>query len=146
MLGHIYYTLGLIPLLMTLAIIIKLRDYNRVKEWYSKFEKVTGGKPKQEDFRSTDEYSIYTGVSGIMILDFIWIILGLLTQSWYIFLFILSFTIVLNIIKKAISLDIISRLTTAIIIITKFSVYLYLIINHFHLHYNTWEVVKSLIQ
>lgn len=142
-LGHIYYTIGLIPLLMSLAVLIKLRDYNRVKEWASKFEEITKSKPKKTDFRSTEEYSIYTGVSGVLAVDFIWCVLGLLTQSWYVFLSILTISLVLNFVKRSINLNPISTIITSIILITKFSVYLYLIINHFHLHYDTWQVVKG---
>lgn len=146
MLGHIYYTLALIPLLMTLAIIIKLNEYNKIKEWYSKFEEITKSKPKKEDFRSVDEYGIYAGTSGIMYIDFIWVLLGLLTASWYVFLSILAISIVVNILKKIPLIKIMSPIFNYILLSVKFSVYLYLIINHFHLHNNTWQMVIDYIK
>ncbi len=142
-LGHIYYALGLIPLLMTLAVFIKLKDYNKTKEWYSKFEKVTGKKPLKSEFRTLDEYNLYTGVSGITVIDFIWVILGLLTQSWYIFIAIMLLSVVVNLIKKSIGINLISNTLTGILLITKFSVYLYLIINHFHLHLDAWDIITK---
>lgn len=144
--GHIYYALGLIPLLMTLAMLVKLSEYNRIKEWYIKFEEITKSKPKKTDFRTPEEYNTYTGISGIVIVDFLWIILGILTQSWYIFLTILAISIIINGVKKLTSINVVSDILTSIILITKFSVYLYLIINHFHLHYDTWQVVKDFIK
>lgn len=128
---------------MSLAILLKLRDYNKVKEWYIKFEEITKSKPKKTDFRSIDEYGIYAGVSGIMAIDFIWITLGLLTQSWYVFLAMLAMSLILNFIKNRINLNPVSTIITSIILITKFSVYLYLTINHFHLHYDTWTLIKG---
>lgn len=142
-LGHVYYTLGLIPLLMSLAVLIKLSDYNRVREWYFKFEEITKSKPKKTDFRSIDEYNIYAGVSGVIAVDFIWSVLGLLTQSWYVFLSLLIMSLTLNIIRKSINISTISSIISSIILFTKFSVYLYLIINHFHLHYDTWQLIKG---
>ncbi len=143
MLGDIYYTLGLIPLFMTLALLIKLKEYNRVKEWYIKFEEVTKIKPIKSDFRTDSEYTTFIGASGIMAIDFMWMMLGILTQSWYVFLFVLIISLVLNKIKTGIKITILSNFLTFIIIANKFLVYLYLIINHFHLHIDTWEVVKS---
>jgi hypothetical protein len=142
-LGHIYYALGLIPLLMALAVLIKLKDYNKTKEWYSKFEKVTGKKPLKSEFRSVDEYNIYTGVSGITMMDLTWVILGLLTQSWYVFISIIVLSVIVNLIKKSVGLNVISNVLTGFLLITKFSVYLFLIINHFHLHYDVWDILKN---
>lgn len=145
MLGDIYYALGLIPLLMTLGLLIKLREYNRTKEWYIKFEEVTKKKPLKSDFRSDDEYTTFIGASGIMAIDFVWVSLGLLTQSWYVFLFVLIYSIMFNMLKKAVNVNIISNIFTFIIISNKFLVYLYLIVNHFHLHIDTWMIIKSII-
>jgi len=146
MLGHIYYVIGLIPMLMALAILTKLREFNRVKIWKAKFEEITKRPAKKEDFRSIEEYNTFAGVNGIMIIDFIWIVLGLLTGSWYIFLSLISVSIIVNFIRKAINLSIVSNILFGILLITKFLVYLYLIINHFHLHYDTWELIKNYLQ
>ena len=145
-LGHIFYAIGLIPLLMLTATLIKLREYNKIKKWYNKFEEVTKKKPIKGEFRTPDEYNLFAGVSGIIAIDLVWMLLGLLTQSWYVFLAVLSLSIVLNLTKKLIGTNIISNSMTAIVLFVKISIYLYLIINHFHLHYNTWQLVQNYIK
>ena len=145
MLGHIYYVIGLIPMLMALATLTKIREFNNIKIWKSKFEEITKRPVRKEDFRSIDEYNTYAGINGIMIIDFIWVVLGLLTGSWYVFLTMLSISLLVNFIRKM-TISVISNILFSILLISKFLVYLYLIINHFHLHYDTWNLIKNYLQ
>lgn len=143
--GDLFYASGLIPLLLMISFLLKIRNFNRVSEWYIKFEKVTGKVPKKSDYRTPDEYDIYTGVSFISIIDFVWMILGLLSNNWYVFLSLMLLSIIVNLSKKYINIILISNFLTFLLISVKIFVYLCLILNHFHFHYDIWKVLKSII-
>jgi hypothetical protein len=141
--GNIYYALGLIPLLMTILVFLKLKEITKIQEWYLKFEKITQKKPIKSDFRSIDEYNIHIGIISIYTIDFIWVILGILTQNWYIFILIIILTLITNFTKKSVGLNLVSMALSGFILSIKFFVYLFLIINHFHLHYDIWKLLKN---
>jgi hypothetical protein len=143
--GHLYYLIGLFILFGLFSYIINIRKYNKVKIWYSKYEEVTKSKPLKKDFRSKEDYSLYETLSKFTIFEFIWVVLGILTSSWYVYLFIITISMIINQSLRKVSIQSISNGVSFILSIFKFSVYLYLIINHFHLHYNTWEIVQKVI-
>lgn len=143
-LGHIYYTLGLIVILSVVFMLIKLNTYLLAKEWYLKFEKVTGKKPAKSDFRSQDELTVFYGISSLSVVEFIWIVAGLLTSSWYVYLSLLVYSFIMGYINKSTSLLFVKRITIGHFLIIKIFVYLYLVVNHFHLHYDTLQIIKDL--
>lgn len=144
MLGHIYYTFGLIMIVSLLTILFKFNKISNIREWYTKFKKVTGKIPKEKDFRSKEESILYNSFSSLLVIEFTWTILGLLTNSWYVFLLLFTITLIINLIKKPIEFTIIDKILVFILILIKLLAYLYLVINHFHLHFNTWSYIKMI--
>jgi hypothetical protein len=142
MIGHIYYIFGFIPLLLGLAILLKLRKHIEIDQWCIKFEEITKNKPTKEDFRSPEEFNLKSGVEFINGIDLMWMILGIVSQSWYIFISLIMLSLVVSTIKKAIGFNTVSTALTGILLFAKISIYLFLIINHFHLHYDILRVIK----
>ena len=144
MLGHIYYSFGLLIIISLLTILIKFNQITNIREWYLKFKKVTNKTPKEKDFRNKEEFDLYKTFSSISLVDFIWTIGVLLTSSWYIFIFISIFTLVINFIKKPIEFTTIDKVIGFKVVLVKLLIYLYLIINHFHLHIDSWNYIKMI--
>ena len=70
MLWHIYYAFGLIIVVSLLTILIKFNQISNIREWYSKFKKVTGKTPKEKDFRSKEESVLYSSFSSVLLFEF----------------------------------------------------------------------------
>jgi len=145
MIGHIYYTIGLIVVLSVLSMIMKFNKMNSIKEWFDKYKKITGKEPEKKDFRSKEENELYTGLSTLGVFEFIWALGGLLTGSWYIFLSLMIYAIIIGLIIKPFRYTFIGTLLSIHFLILKFFVYLFLVINHFHLHYDILGIVKQII-
>jgi hypothetical protein len=145
MLGHIFYATGLVVLLMLLSYILQFSKIYDISRWYKKFKEKTNKVPVESDFNSKDDFTLFNSSQVFLLIDIIWLVGGLLTSSWYIFLFlIILFSIIKNIDK--LNLAMISKIVFCIFYSFKFIVYLYLIINHFHLHIDTLDLVKELIK
>ena len=145
MIGHIYYAIGLLVAFSILSIILRFRKIYSTKEWAEKYEKVTGKKPIRKDYRNKEEHSA-SETSGILSsIEIMWIIGGFITNSWYVFGSILVISFLLNLIIKPIKFTFFHKYISLSFLMTKFSVYLYLIINHFHLHLDTWSIIRQYI-
>ena len=145
MIGHIYYAIGLLVAFSILSIILRFRKIYSTKEWIEKYEKVTGKKPIRKDYRSREEYSASETSSILSSIELMWIIGGFITNSWYVFGSILVISFLLNLIIKPIKFTFFHKYISLSFLILKFSVYLYLIINHFHLHLDTWSIIRQYI-
>lgn len=145
MIGHIYYAIGLIVTFSILSIILKFRKIYSTKEWIEKYEKVTGKKPLKKDYRTKDEYSSYETSGILYMVELGWVILGFITASWYIFGSLLILSYLLNILIKPIKYTFFHKYISLSFLLFRFFVYLYLIINHFHLHLDTWSFIKQFI-
>lgn len=143
MLGHIYYAIGLFVLISLITYITKFKKITSVREWVEKFKTVTGKDPKKDDYRSKEELNLFLGISILSLGEVIWALGGLLTGSWYVFLSMFVYAIILNLLIKPIKFTLFGKIVILHFIVLKFLVYLYLIINHFHLHYDTLSIIKS---
>jgi hypothetical protein len=142
MLGHIYYAFGLIIVVSLLTILVKFKQITNIREWYTKFKKVTGKTPKEKDFRSKEESALYNSFSSLLLFEFTWTILGLLTNSWYVFLLLFIITLIINLLRKPIEFTFVDKMMGFLVILSKLMIYLYLVINHYHLHFDTWSYIK----
>lgn len=145
MIGHIYYAIGLLVAFSILSIILRFRKIYSTKEWIEKYEKVTGKKPIRKDYRSREEYSASETSSILSSIELMWIIGGFITNSWYVFGSLLIISFLLNLIIRPIKFTFFHKYISLSFLMTKFSVYLYLIINHFHLHLDTWSIIRQYI-
>ena len=59
-LSHIYYIFGIIVILSNISYILKFNKIFSVLEWYTIFKEVTGYKPKFNDFRKKEDYTLFT--------------------------------------------------------------------------------------
>lgn len=145
MLGQIYYGIGLIFVMISLSMITKFKKINLVKEWFVKFRNITGKDPESKDFRSEEEKNLYVGITTLSTFEFIWLFFGLLTSNWYVFLVILSYGVIVNQIVKPMRFTIAGKIVSLHFLLLKFLVYLFLVINHFHLHYDILNIIKSYV-
>ena len=100
MILNIYYTIGLLALLSTLINLFKFKKFYYLKEWISKFKKVNGNTPKLNEFRTEKDYNNFISLSVSRMVFIIWIIFGLITNNWFIFLSILVINFLINLIIK----------------------------------------------
>ena len=145
MLAHIFYSIGVLFIIRAISSIHRFQQYYSIKEWKSIYSVVIGRNPKDSEFRSKEESDLYNTFSSVLLLEFIWAMGGLLTGSWYIFIFMFIYTLVMNLIKKPIEFTFLGKAIFFKLFLIKLIIYLYLIINHFHLHLDTWSYIKTII-
>lgn len=136
MLGDIFYSIGLLVLLLNTLIISKFITIFKLHEWVTKFKKVTNRIPTRNDYRTKEDQGLLLTWSFTLILTGTWFIIGLLSSNWIIF----SGVIILNFIFNITSFFIkINNIKIAIGIL-KYSIIilsvLFLILNRFHFHIN----------
>ena len=118
-LGHVYYAIGLLVFLSTILVLSKLKSYLVTSEWFSRFEKVTGRKPSKKDFRSDDESNLLSTVAALSVFEFVWVLMGLLTSSWYIYLSLLIYSMIIGVISKLVDISFIRKILTGHFLIVK---------------------------
>jgi hypothetical protein len=146
MLGNIYYIIGILVVLSTISTILKFRKLYSIKEWKEKYEKVIGRKPIKKDFRTKNEYSLLEASNILSVFEFIWVLGGFFTSSWYIFLTIIIASYLFNFILKPFKYTFIHKISVLTFLLSKLCLYLYLIVNHFYLHQNIYGILKSYIK
>ena len=143
MLGHIFYFIGLFIALISLSNVINYFIYLKVRKWSETFKKITNTQPILIDFRNKEEYNIFITYPIFSILQMIWFLIGLISNSWYVFFSIIVLNILLTNFNKLVNVLFVEKITSFTFNIFKLVVILLLIINHFHLHYD-W--IKLLIK
>lgn len=146
MIGNIYYLIGVLVLLSLLSVILKFRKIYSVNEWKEKYEKITGKKPLKREYRSKKEYSLHESSGILGLFELLWIIAGLFTGNWYLFAIVLTISYLFNLILKPFKFSITHKLTSFTFLLCRLCLYLYLIVNHFYLHQNTYSIVKHYIK
>lgn len=139
--GHLFYIYGLITTLLLMAILSKFFLLKNVQEWYEKFEKVTGKKPLKSDFRNEEEYNIYISIQIISVIELLFLIGGFLSASWYIFLSLFILSILLTVILRPIKFFMLSKIIFLFNHLLRVGLYIFLIINHFHLHVDLYKLL-----
>jgi len=141
--GHIYYFLGLLLFLANLGIILKLNKILKTQNWVQSFLKVTNKNPNKKDMPE-GEYQDFVSFNSVMIVNFLWIFFGLISQSWKMFLLTLSIIFLINFLLVLFSkikfLTNILNFTKVCIITVGIAL---LVINHFHIHIDMYEVIKQ---
>ena len=146
MIGNIYYLIGVLVVLSTISSILKFGKLYSLKEWKEKYEKIIGRKPSKRDFRSKKEYSLSESSNILGLFELIWIIGGFFTASWYLFGIMILISYTLNVILNPIKFTILHKFVSFTFLLSRLCLYLYLIVNHFYLHQNTYSIVKSYIK
>lgn len=139
--GHLFYIYVLLTTVLLFPIITKFFRLKTIQEWYTKFEKVTGKKPLKSDFRSEEEYNLYISISIVSLLELFIIIGGLLSSSWYIYLVLFLLSIILTICLRPIQFTMVSKTILFINQLFRISCYVFMIINHFHIHLDIYNLI-----
>lgn len=143
--GHIFYFFGLLIVLLNLITFSKFKKIFELREWMVKFKQITGRNPVANDYRKPDDKDVLAYWSVSIVLTSIWIFFGLLTKSWYVYLMLLIFNTLINLSIK--SIGEFNRFSFALSFIKSLVVIFtlgFLTINHFHLHWDIWLIIKSL--
>ena len=142
-LGHIFYFIGLFDLIMSFSNMFNFLKFITIKNWFDSFKKITGKDAKKSDFRSPEDYNIFSIYVTFIFAEFFWLLFGLATSSWYIFLPLLTldmcYKFFVSSTSNLLSLKKVIGQTFSCI---KFSIILILILNHFHLHINWIELFR----
>lgn len=127
---HLFYILGIFVFFNSLENLIKYKKIYDTSIWIKKFIKVTSKTPLPKDFRTANDYYFFKSVSKNSLFEFIWMSIGLATPEFYIFLYLISFKMILRYINS----DLIHRYFGLIFNITKVILVIFIVVNHFHLH------------
>lgn len=135
MIGDAYYIIGLTVLIMSFSNLINYYEFFENRLWIQSFRKISGSYPLSKDFRSKEKYTIYSIFNTFTTLEFCWLVLGLITKSWLIFLILISFHFIIRKLFNTNFILMSKYLGLLFHIIKPISIF-FLIINHFHLHIN----------
>lgn len=135
MIGDAYYIIGLTVLIMSFSNLINYYEFFENRLWIQSFRKISGSYPLPKDFRSKEKYTIYSIFNTFTTLEFCWLVLGLITKSWLIFLILISFHFIIRKLFNTNFILMSKYLGLLFHIIKPISIF-FLIINHFHLHIN----------
>lgn len=145
-LGHIYYTIGILIILLQINSIMDINKISYISLWSKKFRKISGKDPIDTDFKDSSDITLIQKYLIFVSIEMTWLLFGLMTNSWKLyFITLLSSFLMGQIIKRLENLTIITFLTRFISIF-RFSITLFLIINHFHLHIDLLEWIKLIHQ
>lgn len=138
--GHIYYALGVFVLLVHITAIINFNSLSGLIVWVKKFKKVTSHLPSASDYRNNSDYELSKFVKIFNVVISIWFCFGLLTASWKIFLLMIIGRLLLLFTKS----DLFYRYAFLAINFTNVILTLLLIVNHFHLHLDLFQVITRI--
>lgn len=143
--GDIYYLIGIIVAIKHLFQIFAFGSIYRVNEWHFRYREVVGRDPKKNEFRSKEEFDLVETNKVLIVFEFLWVICGLFSAGWPMFAAILICSIALSYLLKSFSFTIFGKAFSFFFILAKLSLYLLLIVNHFHYHLDLWDIFRSKI-
>lgn len=130
-----FYSIGLFIIILNLASLLQYKKIFSITEWLSKYKLVTGRNPAIKDFRDKSDHDILLFWSFTVVSTVIWMLFGLLSNQWIIFLLLFLFNIILNSAKKIFSS--VLKIKLSLTFIKSFiglSIIIFLVINHFRLN------------
>lgn len=142
-LGNIYYFLGIFLFFISFCKTLAYFKFIDIKEWVIKFKKITGKNPEKEDFRNEGDRSFFIGFGCLSIIESVWLICGLLSNSWIIFSILIVSGILIRQFISLISFPLQKVIGTSYSLI-KTILILILSINHFHFHIDLYQYLISL--
>ena len=142
-LSHCYYFFGLLIFLANLGILFKLSKILKTQSWALSFQKVTKKRPEKKDLPD-GEFQDYSNYNSVLILDFFWIFIGLITVNWKAFLLLLAAIFVVNLVLSFTNnfkpLNTLLNYTKILFITSSI---LIIVINHFHLHLDLFKTIQD---
>lgn len=140
--GHLYYLFGILVFLLTLSTILNHFYFYRVKEWFESFSNITNRNPIKSEFRSQNDYFVFVTYNAILIVQSLWIIFGIVTKSWYIYVGLILLSLTLKFIFQGLKNIKVEKYSIFVFSLFKLFVILALIMNHFHFHQDWLELIN----
>lgn len=128
MFNYIFYSIGLLITINLLLILITFKKRFFIIEWYDKYQKLIGKVPTKEEFRSESDYKLFKSQGLTNIIEAIWIIFGLITPYWYVFLGIIVYGKIFKFIFNKIKYNFLSRIVVIQNILVKLIAYIILLV------------------
>lgn len=139
--GHLYYFFGLLMVIVNISLLPNIFKYHKINYWAATYLKVSGKPPKKEDF-SDGEWDLFNVFVQSSVSTSFWIFLGILTQSWKIFILMTFLLFCINwFLKNWGSQSLPSKTLIVVKSLLVTVVPLILVINHFHLHLDLWSLL-----
>lgn len=129
----IFYLLGVFIVIINVICLLNYKVSYSTIEWIIKYKEITGSNPSLIEHRGIKNYHILLFWSITTLLSISWIIFGLLTKIWFVFLGILLINFILN---KLIYSVRINRLKNMIILMKSLTLIITIVIliyNHFNI-------------
>ena len=133
----VFYFIGLFIFLMAISSVINYFKYFKIKRWVIEYKKIAKENPTPDKFKNLEEYNLFMTYSIFNIIEFFWLLIGIISSNWIIYLLIITAGTITSLIKTPFINKILGFLNQ----ILKTSMILLLIINHFHLHYNLTSLI-----
>lgn len=146
MLSDIYYFFGIFILLSVISQLLKHNEIFSLSEWYEKFEKVTGKKATKTDFRKESEWNLFISKNILLVIEGFWIIFGLITNNWFIFVLLIIYGKLIGLFFGKAKYSIIGKYIYFQYFLLKSILYVFMIINHFHLELDLWIIFRDFLQ
>jgi hypothetical protein len=146
MLSNVYYFFGIFILLSVVSQLLKYNKIFSLSEWYDKFEKVTGKKATKNDFRQESDWSLFVSKNILLVIEGFWIIFGLITNNWFIFLLLIVYGKIISLLFDRIKYSIVGKYIYFHYFLLKAILYGFMIVNHFHLELELWIIFKDFLQ
>ncbi len=145
MFAHIFYLIGVLFVIRTISSIKSFQSLHSIKEWRAIYLEKIGRVPKDSEYRDKKELDLYQTNLALNMVEIIWLLIGLFTTNIYIFLSIIFMFIFISRIQKSFAFTVFEKSLSMIFIISRFSLYLLLIVNHFTYQYDLWSIIKNWI-
>jgi hypothetical protein len=132
MISNIFWFFGFIQFISLFGYIFRFRKINQSFEWNYKFKQIVGLTPRKQDFKNNESYNLFTNRVVLSLIEIIWIIFGLITNKWIIFLSILIILLTINFGLDKWRFSIIDNLIRFTFIVVRCLIYISLSIQNFH--------------
>ena len=142
MILNIYFIIGIVILVMSFSNMINFIKFSNIRNWALTFKRVTNKDVESKDFRTREDYNIFTIYSVFLFFEIIWLVFGIATSNWYMFLSLIILGLIVNFISKYSKFLLLSEIIGTIFSCLKFSLILFLILNHFHFHLDLLSLLR----
>jgi hypothetical protein len=132
MISNIFWFFGFIQFISLFGYIFRFRKINQSFEWNYKFKQIVGKTPIKQDFKNKESYNLFTNRVVLSLIEIVWIIFGLITNKWIIFLSILIILLTINFGLDKWRFSIIDNLIRFIFTVIRCLIYISLSIQNFH--------------
>lgn len=144
MLLHIYYTIGILVVLTLSYQIFNFKKFERLNQWLISFRKITEKEPKKSDFRSLNDYNMIITRNIYAIFEMIWVLLGITTNNWFVFIWIILYSKIFGMSIKEIRYTYLGKIMFFKLLVGKFIIYSFLVLNHFHFKIDIWQQLLNI--